>query len=117
MLSLSCTSMQALIERAYHLGTITVAQRSSLYKQMSARRWRIVEPASDEVPVEEPCLVHHIADSLVAKGLSPTEVAQIAGFWSDADNDAFVPTPRRLHVAPTPPRPTVPGRSYGSPSR
>lgn len=94
------TSMQSLIERAWHLGTITADERSSLYKQMSARLWRTVEPAGDDIPPETPQLVHHIADALAAKGLTPAEIAQMAGFWSADDNDAFVPTrQRRLHLA------------------
>lgn len=92
------TSMQSLIERAFHLGTISAQERSSLYKQLSARRWRTTEPASDEVPVEAPRLATHIADALQAKGFSMGELARVTGFWSPKDNNAFVPTRGRRHL-------------------
>ena len=94
------TSIQSLIERAFHLGVLSAQERSSLYKQLSARRWRTNEPASDEVPVEVPRLASHIADTLLAKGLTMTEIAQVTGFWSPKDNNAFVPSRRRRHLMP-----------------
>jgi Zn-dependent peptidase ImmA (M78 family) len=94
------TSMQSLIERAFHLGAISAPERTSLYKQLSARRWRTNEPASDEVPVETPRLANHIADALQSKGLTMTEVAHLTGFWSPKDNNVFVPSRGRRHLMP-----------------
>lgn len=86
------TSIASLVERAYHLGALTPAERTALYKQIGYRQWRIHEPASDEVPVERPRLAQHIADSLIAKGLDPDEVAEIAGYRSARENVAFRPS-------------------------
>ncbi|UNX55202.1 ImmA/IrrE family metallo-endopeptidase [Georgenia sp. TF02-10] len=85
------TSIAALIERAYQLGVLSSAERASLYKQMNNRRWRIHEPASDEVPIEAPRLVQHVADQLAAKGLDDDEIARLAGFSSPEENQLFVP--------------------------
>lgn len=86
------TSIAALIERAFSLGLLTAADRTSLYKQIAYRQWRIHEPVSDEVPIERPQLAQHIADSLIAKGLSHDEVAEMAGYRSARDNTAFRPS-------------------------
>ncbi len=48
-------SIQALVMRASHLGIIDDERRSSLFKQISARGWRHVEPVS--VRNEEPALL------------------------------------------------------------
>lgn len=73
------------------LGVLSSAERASLYKQMNNRRWRIHEPASDEVPIEAPRLVQHVADRLAAKGLDDDEIARLAGFSSPEENQLFVP--------------------------
>ena len=47
-------SMQALINRAYHLGTISEGQRRSMYIRLSKAGYRTREPAALDPPVEEP---------------------------------------------------------------
>jgi Zn-dependent peptidase ImmA (M78 family)/transcriptional regulator with XRE-family HTH domain len=85
-------SMQALVERAYHLGMLSPTQRTSTYKLLSAKGWRTREPGSDEIAPEKPALVHAIGQSLSGRGLSPQEVASIAGFSGPNHNSLFYPT-------------------------
>ena len=92
------TSIQSLIERAYSLDLITRDERTSFWKQLSARGWRTNEPASDEIPVENPRLTRHIADSLEARGLTASEIATLSGFHRPADNDIFVGSRKRGHL-------------------
>lgn len=47
-------SIQAIVRAAYDRGRITRDRYSSLFKQLSARQWRVVEP--DPVPLETPHL-------------------------------------------------------------
>ncbi|MGD8202443.1 ImmA/IrrE family metallo-endopeptidase [Ornithinimicrobium sp. W1679] len=89
-------SMQALIERAHGLGVLPAAKRTSLYKQLSARQWRTREPGSEDLPMEEPALMAHVAKRLSAQGLSADEVAQISGY-ADAGRNWLMPT-RRLRA-------------------
>jgi Zn-dependent peptidase ImmA (M78 family)/transcriptional regulator with XRE-family HTH domain len=91
-------SMQSLVERAAEQKMITPSQRSSFYKTFSARGWRVQEPLSDELPLEEPSLPGNIARALYAKGLSETDIAVIAGFSSAEDNDVFVIPRRQLRA-------------------
>jgi len=85
-------SIAALAERAFSLGHTTSAQRASLYKQISARGWRLDEPGSDDLAPETPRLASHIADTFLAKGLDATDLAQAAGFTDSTVNNIFVPT-------------------------
>jgi len=83
-------SMQALIERAHDLRVITSAKRTSLYKQLSARGWRTREPFSDELTREAPELTQAVFDQLRSRGLSTTEIAQLAGFRDADTNDLMM---------------------------
>ena len=47
-------SMQALITRAYHLGTISEGQRRSMYIRLSKAGYRTREPETLDPPVEKP---------------------------------------------------------------
>jgi len=80
-------SMQALIERAYDLAMLTAAKRTSLYKQLSARGWRTQEPHSDDLAPERPALTEAMFRGLRSRGLSTTEIAQLAGFRDAESND------------------------------
>ncbi len=82
-------SVQALVERAFGLGVLTSAQRTGLYKQLSARGMRTHEPASDELTPESPRLARHIADSLKSRGLTDAEISELAGYSSSAANVLF----------------------------
>ena len=56
-------SMQALITRAYHLGTITDRQRRSMYVRLSKAGYRIREPETLDPPVEKPGKMAQLAQS------------------------------------------------------
>lgn len=82
-------SMQALVERAFHLGLLSPVERTRMYKLFSARGWRTSEPASEDLAAEHPRLSTSIAESLLARGLDADEVATIAGFATASDNALF----------------------------
>lgn len=88
-------SMQALIERAFHLKTIAPSDRTRLYKQIGARGWRRAEPLSGELPPEHPNLPGQIGSALQKQGLSPLEIAHIAGFAEPTPDNPFQPPPER----------------------
>ncbi|MFD7659596.1 helix-turn-helix domain-containing protein [Actinosynnema sp. NPDC059797] len=92
------TSMQALIERAHHLGLITATQRTNLYKSLSARGWRTREPLSDELMQETPTLTRAIGEALAAKGYSKAEIDRLAGFDESVPDHPFRPTRSRLQL-------------------
>ena len=89
-------SMQALIERAFHLRLLTPDKRTLMYKQFGARGWRIREPGSDALPDERPALPATIGTALAARGLTPADIDTIAGFAPDATNNPFKPARRTL---------------------
>ncbi|GLY33566.1 hypothetical protein Kisp02_69310 [Kineosporia sp. NBRC 101731] len=84
-------SMQALVERAYQLDLLSPTQRTSTYKLLSAKGWRTREPGSDEIAPEVTALAQAIGQSLSSRGLSPAEVASIAGFSDARHNSLFLP--------------------------
>lgn len=85
-------SMQALIERAYQLGTLQIAKRTSLYKQLSARGMRVREPYGELIPREHPSLTAAIAAQLQRQGLGADEIAEMLGYRDAASND-LLPSP------------------------
>lgn len=87
-------SVQALIERARHLGVLTAEQRTLFYKQLSHRGWRKREPASEDIAPEVPRLTSQISEALVSRGLGATEIAELTGFSQDAEDNPFKPGPR-----------------------
>lgn len=92
-------SVAALIQRAHQLGVLTDARRTSLFKQLSARGWRVREPASEEIAPEKPELLDHIATHLRERGLNDNEVAHMAGYRS-ADINRLMPGSPRLRAVP-----------------
>ena len=67
-------SMQALITRAYQLGTISARQRTSMYTRLSRAGYRTREPETLDPPVEEPMLMADLAQALLDAGdYSPDE--------------------------------------------
>lgn len=70
-------SIQAMIYRCKTLGIFDDYQITNLYKQVSARRWRTVEPFDDPklMPIEEPKLLRAAASLVLkANARSPAEV-------------------------------------------
>lgn len=92
------TSMQAIIERAADLRTITLERKTSLYKQLSARGWRTSEPVSAELAPETPRLARRIGKALIDRGLTPDEVATFAGFSKASADVPFLPDGPRLYA-------------------
>ncbi len=87
-------SMQALVERAYRLDTLTSTRRTSLYRALSARGWLTREPLSDELSPERPQLVERLSRELLNGGLTHDEIATIAGVSADGERPCFLPKPR-----------------------
>ncbi|MEU4739204.1 ImmA/IrrE family metallo-endopeptidase [Actinosynnema sp. NPDC023658] len=92
------TSMQAIIERANELRLISAAQRTNLYKSLSARGWRTSEPLSDELAPEAPALTRSIGAALAAKGYSDPDIAKLAGFDPNTVDHPFRPDLPRLQL-------------------
>lgn len=82
-------SMAALVERAYRLQTITGAQRTSLYKGLSAKGWRKREPLSEQLPPEEPAIPALIVERLRRLRYTAAEIAEFGGF-ADVERAAQV---------------------------
>jgi Zn-dependent peptidase ImmA (M78 family) len=91
-------SMQALIERAHREGLLGATQRSNMYKAFSARGWRTIEPASDQLPPEHPALPTTIGEVLHSKGLTEEDIADLAGFSAPELNGLFPAPKRRLRT-------------------
>lgn len=91
-------SMQALVERAHQLRTITAAQRTTLYKKFSRLGWRTREPVSDELRSEEPKLTATIAETLHNKGFTAEDVARVAGYASPQHNTMITPPGKHLRA-------------------
>jgi Zn-dependent peptidase ImmA (M78 family)/transcriptional regulator with XRE-family HTH domain len=85
-------SIAALIQRAHSLQTITSTEQTRLFKLLSAKGFRIVEPGSDQLVPEQPQLLDHLRESLENRGLDAEEIARVAGFRGAADN-TLMPTP------------------------
>ena len=91
-------SMQALIERAYHLGTLTAKQRTYLYKRFSALGWRTHEPVSDELAPERPRLLADIGRELLDRGFTPQEIAAMSGYAANTADNPFLSQGQHLRV-------------------
>ena len=92
-------SMQAIYERAYRMGKVTAAQRTSFYRNMNARGWKKNEPGSEKIPQETPQLARTIGEQLISSGgLSRDEVAQLTGRRGAVNESVFLPPDKRLRV-------------------
>lgn len=103
-------SMQGLLERAYSLGVVSAADRTSFYKAMNARGWKTTEPDSDRLAPELPELVDAIGETLRRKGISDHEIAEMAGYSEHATDNPFTRPKRRLQAVPLTPRRCGPAR-------
>ena len=89
-------SVAALIQRAYTLTTITAADRTRLFKMLSARGFRITEPGSDRIPSELPRLQQHLRSALESERSDCCRDRSDHGV-SDDDN-RLLPPAQRLRV-------------------
>lgn len=91
-------SVAALVQRAHQVGVLSDARRTSLFKQLSARGWRIREPASDEITPERAELLDHISAHLRRRGLDDTDIAELVGYRTPDRNRLMPPPSRTLHA-------------------
>lgn len=81
-------SLQAIIRAAHDRERISRARYTSLYKQLSARQWRVHEP--DPVPVEQPRLWPDVLHVHRAEhGYSDAELAALAHVTPEILNELF----------------------------
>lgn len=66
-------SMQALITRAHHLGTISARQRTSMFTRLSRAGYRTREPETLDPPEEKPTLMVDLARKLLDAGRYSTD--------------------------------------------
>ncbi len=90
-------SMQALVEKAFHLGLLTSNQRTNMYKTFSAKGWRTHEPRSEDIAVEKPALPEAIGSTMLRRGLTAIDIAAIAGFATPQQNTLLF-RPGGLHA-------------------
>jgi Zn-dependent peptidase ImmA (M78 family) len=81
-------SIQAIIRAAYDRRLITRSRYTSLYKQVSARGWRRVEP--EVIPIEQPTIWPAALDVHRSRhGYTDNDLAQVACLSCDALHDLF----------------------------
>jgi Zn-dependent peptidase ImmA (M78 family)/DNA-binding XRE family transcriptional regulator len=103
-------SIQAMIYRCKKLGIFDDQQITNLYKQVSFKGWRKIEPLDgpDGIPLEQPILLKKIAQLVLEKGIrkrdeilsilgfSPSMIEQLtglpSGYLSQEQNADFEPT-------------------------
>lgn len=90
-------SIQAVIRAAYERGRISRSRYSSLFKQLSARQWRMQEP--DPIPIEMPRVWPEVLRvHRQEHGFSDSDLAEIARVdeptLNDLFPDDFQPVPR-----------------------
>lgn len=85
-------SMQALLMKAKNLGFLTRNQEEYLWKQMSARGWRLREPPELDFPQERTTIVHNLLKVFTTHlGYSREEFAKILHIYS-AELEALYPS-------------------------
>lgn len=64
-------SIQAMVYRCKDLGVFDDQQVTNLYKQISYKKWRTVEPLDGEygIPLEQPLLLGKVADLVIKSGV------------------------------------------------
>ena len=103
-------AIQAMVYRCKDLGIFDEAQMTSLYKQISYRKWRTNEPLDDKLPLEVPSLLRKVVEVIVGAGrktrdaiaselrLSGTMVAAFCGlpdeYFEPEKRPDFVPALR-----------------------
>ncbi|ELA7568199.1 TPA: helix-turn-helix domain-containing protein [Vibrio alginolyticus] len=72
-------SIAAMIFRAHQLDIITDLQKSNLYKNLSAKGWRLREPYDDQVRSETPRLLSRACNMLVDAGITKDDLLDQLG--------------------------------------
>jgi len=93
-------SMQSLIMKAKSLDLLSRNQEEYLWKQMSARKWRLREPPELDFPHETPSVISNLVkifrDHL---GYSPTEIARLLHVF-DEDFEQLYPADEEGRTRP-----------------
>ena len=77
-------SVAMMINHLYRLGVLSSDGVSRLYKELSRRRWRTVEPLDDQLPVEEPVLLKQAFEMILAEELqSRYDIVENTGLDSE----------------------------------
>lgn len=96
-------SIQAMVYRCRDLGIFDEHQVTNLYKQISFKKWRRLEPLDGPggLPLENPLLLSKVAELVLASGnmgrdellarlrLAPNIIEQLVGLPVDALNETF----------------------------
>ncbi|EKX56136.1 Transcriptional regulator, XRE family [Rhodobacter sp. AKP1] len=93
-------SMQSLIMKAKSLGLLSRNQEEYLWKQMSARKWRLREPPELDFPCEKPTVVGNLLKVFTHHlGYSPEELSKLLHIYSD-ELEALYPPQDEGRVRP-----------------
>lgn len=83
-------SMQSLLYRAHDLGYLTANQNRYLWQQISARGWRLREPADTEFEPEAPQVLPAIMNAhFSVLGYSPAELQQLIRIHEDEFREMY----------------------------
>lgn len=92
-------SMQALIERAYELKTISDSQRKYLYINIGKRGYKTHEPFSEEMPDEQPQTLNRLVRAhLNELGYSVTELSDLLFIREEEEFRSLFLNERRLRL-------------------
>ncbi|MCG9678733.1 XRE family transcriptional regulator [Vibrio sp. Isolate24] len=72
-------SIAAMIYRAHQLEIISELQKSNLYKNLSAKGWRLKEPYDDQVQSEKPRLLSRACNMLIDAGITKDDLLDQLG--------------------------------------
>jgi hypothetical protein len=72
--------------------------RSRFYPTLNARGWKVREPGGEELAPERPELVARIGTVMRERGLTDAEIARLAGFAPDSDDNPFRSSVPRLRA-------------------
>jgi Zn-dependent peptidase ImmA (M78 family) len=90
-------SMQALVKRAYDLGTITESQQRYLFIQLSRAGYRLREPQELDIPIEAPSLLKMLVDTHSTElGYSAAEMSALLNLEHEEFCDLY--TDRTLRI-------------------
>jgi Zn-dependent peptidase ImmA (M78 family)/transcriptional regulator with XRE-family HTH domain len=110
------TSLQLMVKRGEDLGLITPEEGENLWRSLSRRGWRTVEPLDDRIPIEEPrvlqrafelLLTESMADKASIRALVPLSIGDIEeliglpqGYLADMPpNVRMLRVPRQLPLS------------------
>lgn len=93
-------SMQSIIMRAKSLGLLSRNQEEYLWRQMSARKWRLREPPELDFPVEKPSVIANLVRIYREHlGYSPEEISRLL-HEQEQDFEALYPDDTDERVRP-----------------